>query len=210
MKDPLELIDSRIPISVRSHFMPALTNSVLWVSDTLKREKYLKSHELIAKAAIGYLRNVAAQVALKGVLQYHIPEIQCREMSNKNRSYYYYEYEAEGFILTISQVGYATCFPKEALYRNMLMNRYGPMLFNEYNGEEIPYLLITFSIENNHLNSARLGIPVDYNGKTKWMGNECIDLFKEPHLTPAQMPAAIINKPKVEFLNSVTEVLKNE
>jgi hypothetical protein len=211
LSDTIEIINSRLPISVRAYFVPALENSVLWVNDTVKRSTYLNGHKLVAKAAIGYLRNVAAQVAIKGVMQYHLPEIDSREMSNTNHSYYYYDFTNDNFTLTISQVGWANCMPKEALYRNALMNRAEPILFSEEIGEEvIPYLLMTFNVEGDKLASAKLGIPVDLNGKSKWLGNQCIDLFKEPHFTPSQLPTEVIETPKVEFLNTIMDVSRDE
>lgn len=200
-----------MPISMRSHFVPALINSVSWVNDTVSREKYLKEHGNVARAAVGYLRNVAAQVALKSVMQYHFPGIDCREMSNRNHSYYYYEFTSSDFTFTISQVVRNTSMPQDALYRQLLMTRAQPTLFNfdDY-VDESHYFLLTFNVENNGLVSARLGIPAEYNGKVKWKNNKCINLIKEPHLTPAELPAAVIDEPRVEFLNAMSEVLKDE
>jgi len=211
VNDPIDIINSRVPIGVRSYFIPALTSSVSWVNDTVKNAIYLKDHEIVAKSAIGYLRNIAAQVAIKRVMKYHLPDTKCKEASNNNRSFYFYEFLAENFMLTISQVNYSR-FPKEALYRNMLMSWAEPNLFSVSvdDFEQItPFILVTFGVNNGSLASAQLGIPIDDNGKTKWLGNRYIDLFKEPHLTTAQLPAAIIEEPKVEFLNTISEVLKD-
>lgn len=209
--DAMSLINEDIPISVRSHFVPAIKRAYDMVN------KY--SYELdwlnwsVGTDILGVLRRVAVEYELKKLIDRQKLPIKYIIAPNAIDNCRHLMLIANRCRLTISQLRSPRSIPRRAIYRTnySLQGRQLQLDFpDEFmdinkNDEEQFYMILTHGYSGPAPEFVSISVPGPY--VKEWL--EQVDLLSEPHPVYLEEEDTLTEEESLlEFKKEVHEVLK--
>ncbi|WP_018130571.1 hypothetical protein [Effusibacillus pohliae] len=200
-----DILNRNFPISIRSHFVPAITRAYEKTLQLFKQNEWL--NWVVGKDIISVVRRIAVEYELMRTMD--LLNVTYRISPNAIDNCRHLEVITKECILTVSQVRRKDQVPRKAEYRTNLSvsNQFSlPLFDDEPTLPESPYyVLLTHGFAGHAPSFVMLGLPKPY--VSGWVGQQ-IDLLKEPHRTTSSQDQEDADTQLVGLKQHIIERLK--